>query len=58
MFPCSWGVRAVFIVVIAAAVVEGKIVVASMSCAASPRAARSRTPARNGTSPDFRSRCS
>jgi hypothetical protein len=29
--PCSCGVRAVFNVVIAAAVVEGKIVVASMS---------------------------
>ena len=49
--PCSWGVRAVLTVVIAAAVVEGKIVVASMSCARSPRSARSRSDRMNGTSP-------
>src|SRR5205814_2332806 len=53
--PCSCGVRAVFSVVIAAAVVDGKIVVASMSCARSCRSARSRIDATNGMSPAARS---
>src|SRR5438270_822627 len=52
MLPCSCGVRAVLSVVIAAAVVDGKIVRASMSCAPSLRPARSRSEARKGTSPE------
>src|SRR5205809_935917 len=56
MFPCSCGVRAVWSVVMAAAVVDGNTVVASISCAASRARARWMRCPMNGVPPSAQNR--